>query len=35
MESERDLASPDFGSTAAIGMAAVAMNQSAKAGRDG
>src|SRR5215211_435180 len=32
MESERDLASPDFGSTAAIGMAAVAMNQSAKGG---
>src|SRR5215203_5215312 len=32
METERDLASPDFGSTAAIGMAAVAMNQSAKGG---
>jgi cell division protein FtsW (lipid II flippase) len=32
METERDLASPDFGSTAAIGMAAVAMNRSAKGG---
>ena len=32
METERDLASPDFGSTAAIGMAAVAMSQSAKGG---
>ena len=30
METERDLASPDFGSTAAIGMAAAAVNQSAK-----
>ena len=32
MDTERDLASPDFGSTAATGMAAVAMNQSAKGG---
>jgi hypothetical protein len=32
MQTERDLASPDLGSTAAIGMAAAAMNQSAKGG---
>lgn len=33
MESEKDLNSPDFGSTATIGIAALAMSRSAKGGR--